>query len=84
MSSTRSSTSTAVHVVAPLAAMAATWAARKFMDSGYKRITGHRAPAAHDPQTALSKALVWGALTAATAAIVEVAVYRFAASHVEE
>lgn len=72
-------TSTAAHVVAPLAAMAATWVARKVMDNGYRSITGHKAPSAHDPHTPWRNALIWAAVTAATAAVIEVAVYRIAA-----
>lgn len=76
--------STAVHVIAPLAAMAATWVARKVMDSAYRGVTGHRPPSADDPRTSLKKALVWAAITAAAAAVVEVAVYRFASPDSDE
>lgn len=76
--------STAVHVIAPLAAMAATWVARKVMDSAYRGVTGHRPPSAHDPRTSLKKALAWAAITAAAAAVVEVAVYRFASQETDE
>ena len=76
--------SAAVHVIAPLAAMAATWVARKVMDNAYRGITGHRPPSAHDPRTSLKNALVWAAITAAAAAVVEVAVYRFASHDTEE
>ena len=78
------SPSAASHVIAPLAAMAATWFARKMMDNAYRGITGGPAPMAHDPRTSLSKALAWAAITAATAAVVEVAVYRFAAHQTDD
>ena len=76
--------SAAVHVIAPLAAMAATWVARKVMDSTYRGVTGHRPPSADDPRTSLKKALVWAAITAAVAAVVEVAVYRIASPDSDE
>jgi hypothetical protein len=71
--------SIAVHVVAPLAAMAATWAVRKTLDAGYKRFKGHAAPSPHDPQVSFGSALVWATITAAAAAAVEVAVFRVVA-----
>lgn len=68
-----------VHVLAPLAAMGATWAARKALDSSYRKLTGNSAPNPQDEQVNLGSALAWAAITAASAAIVEVAVYRFLA-----
>lgn len=70
------SNSIAIHVVAPLAAMAATWAVRKTLDAGYKRLNGHAAPSPHDPKVSFGSALVWATITAAAAAAVEVAVFR--------
>lgn len=68
-----------VHVLAPLAAMGATWAARKALDSSYRKLTGNSAPNPQDERVNLGSALAWAAITAASAAIVEVAVYRFLA-----
>ena len=68
-----------VHVLAPLAAIGATWAVRKALDSSYRKLTGHSAPNPQDEQVALGSALVWAAITAASAAVVEVAVFRFLA-----
>ncbi len=68
-----------IHVLAPLAAMAATWAARKALNSSYRKLTGHGAPDPQDAQVALGSALAWAAITAASAAVVEVAVFRFLA-----
>jgi hypothetical protein len=68
-----------VHVLAPIAAMAATWAARKVLNSSYSRLTGHKTPDPQDAQVALGSALAWAAITAASAAVVEVAVFRFLA-----
>lgn len=68
-----------VHVLAPLAAMGATWAARKALDGSYRKLTGNSAPDPQDERVNLGSALAWAAITAASAAIVEVAVYRFLA-----
>lgn len=66
------------HLIAPLAAIGATLLVRKMLNAGYERATGHPAPAPRDPQVSFARALAWTAVTAATAAVVEVAVYRFA------
>ena len=68
-----------IHVLAPLVVMGATWGVRKALDNGYRRFTGHSAPNAHDTQISLGSALAWAAITAASAAVVEVAVFRFLA-----
>lgn len=68
-----------VHVLAPLAAIGATWAARKVLDSSYRKLVGHSAPNPQDAQVKLGSALAWAAITAASAAVVEVAVFRFLA-----
>jgi hypothetical protein len=68
-----------IHVLAPLVVMGATWGVRKALDNGYRRFAGHSAPNAHDTQISLVSALAWAAVTAASAAVVEVAVYRFVA-----
>ena len=65
-----------VHVVAPLIAIGATMIVRKMLNQGYKRTTGHAAPDSRDPNTRLASALIWTAVTAAAAAVAEVAVYR--------
>ncbi len=66
------------HLIAPIAAIGATLLVRKMLDTGYRRVTGTPAPAPRDPQVTFAKALLWTAVTAATAAVVEVAVYRIA------
>jgi hypothetical protein len=68
-----------IHVLAPLAAIGATWAVRKALDSGYRSVTGRGAPNPQDPQAKLGSALMWAAITAASAAVVEVAVFRLLA-----
>ena len=65
-----------VHVVAPLVAIGATMLVRKMLNQGYRRTTGHTAPDSRDPNTRLATALVWTAVSAAAAAVAEVAVYR--------
>lgn len=67
-----------VHVVAPIAAIAATMLARRLLNSGYRTVTGHSAPVPRDPSVSFTRAIAWTAVTAATAAVVEVMVYRSA------
>lgn len=67
-----------MHLVAPLVAVGATMIVRKALNSGYRRITGSDAPNPREPQVTFGRALMWAVVTAATAAAVEVAVYRLA------
>ncbi len=66
------------HLIAPIAAIGATMLVRKVMTMGYERISGRPAPAPRDPAVSFTRALMWTAVTAATAAVVEVAAYRAA------
>lgn len=66
-----------VHVIAPLVAIGATWAVRKALDTGYRSVTGRNAPNSQDIQVKLGSALTWAAITSASAAVVEVAVFRY-------
>lgn len=66
------------HILAPLAAIGATFLVRKALDRAYRSVTGSPAPDSRDPRVSLARALVWTAATAVTAAVVEVAVYRAA------
>jgi hypothetical protein len=68
-----------VHVLAPLVVIGATWGVRKVLNSSYRMVTGHSAPNSQDTQVKLGSALAWAAITAASAAVVEVAVFRFLA-----
>lgn len=68
-----------IHVLAPLATIGATWVVRKALDTSYRSITGHTAPKSQDTRVKLGSALAWAAVTAASAAVVEVAVFRFLA-----
>lgn len=65
-----------VHVIAPIAAIAATMLARKVLNGSYRTVTGRNAPVPRDPSVSLARAIAWTAVTAATAAVVEVMVYR--------
>lgn len=65
-----------MHLVAPIVAIGATMLVRKAMNSGYRRVTGHDAPDPRAPQVTFARAMLWAIVTAATAAAVEVAVYR--------
>lgn len=67
-----------VHVIAPIAAIAATMLARRLLNGGYRTVTGHSAPVPRDPSVSMARAIAWTAVTAATAAVVEVMVYRSA------
>lgn len=66
------------HLIAPIAAIGATMLVRKWMNSGYKRVANGPVPTAGDPRVSFGRALVWSAITAAAAAVVEVAVFRIA------
>ena len=66
-----------VHIVAPLAAFAATWVVRKAMNGGYRAVSGQRAPEGRDTTVSWTRALLWTAVTASAAAMVEVAIYRY-------
>jgi hypothetical protein len=66
------------HIIAPIVAIGATMLVRKWMNSGYRRISNSPVPSPGDPRVSLGRALMWSAITAATAAVVEVAVFRIA------
>jgi len=65
-----------MHLMAPIAAIGATMVLRRLMNSTYKAVTGNKAPDPQDPRVSYSRAIAWAAVTAATAAVVEVVVYR--------
>ena len=64
------------HLLVPLVAVGATMIARKVIDMGYRRVTGHAAPNVDDPGTSLRRAMLWAAVGAVVAAEVEVLVHR--------
>jgi hypothetical protein len=65
-----------MHLLAPVAAIGASMLLRKLMNSTYKAVTGTKAPDPQDARVSYTKAIAWAAVTAATAAVVEVVVYR--------
>lgn len=67
-----------LHVIAPLAAIGATLLARKVLDIAYKQITGHAPPQSDDPSVRFSRALAWTVISAGSAAVVEMVIYRAA------
>jgi hypothetical protein len=73
-----------VHLIAPLVAFGATMIVRKVMNSSYRKVTGTQPPGAHDEQVSFARAVMWAAATAATAAVVEVAVYRITTKSVRQ
>lgn len=71
-------------LVTPALAFGATIVARKALASGYRSITGTDAPSGQDRTVPLARVLAWAALSAATAAVIEVAVYRITARVLDE
>jgi hypothetical protein len=69
--------SNAVKMIAPFAAMGATWGVRKVLDSAYRKKTGKEPPHARNPDTSMMKVIAWAAVTAATLAVVQVIIDRF-------
>lgn len=67
-----------LHVIAPLAALAATWGIRKGLAVAYRSATGSPPPLPDDPGVPLRKALVWTLATTASAAVVEMLILRAA------
>lgn len=67
-----------LHIVAPIAALGATWAARKALNVAYEKISGHVPPAADDPAVSFGRALIWTVISAGTAAVVEMVIFRAA------
>lgn len=65
-----------LHLTATLVAFGATTLVRRALDSGYRAATGRPTPRADDPTSSFARAIAWAAVTAATAAVVEVAVLR--------
>jgi len=65
--------------VAPLAAVGATWVARKGMTKAYEDKTGHVPPKADDREIPLSKVIMWAVASAMVAATIDVIINRLAA-----
>ena len=69
--------STIARIVAPVAAIAATWVVQRVMSSGYRAFTGKEPPHASDRNQSLARVFLWAAATAATIAVLNVAIDRF-------
>ena len=67
-----------LHWLAPVVAGGAVWAARQAIDRSYERASGRKPPSPSDPATSWQRAIGWTALTATTAAVIEVSVRRVA------
>lgn len=76
--------SNAVKMIAPFAAMGATWGVRKILDSAYRKKTGKEPPHARNPDTSMMQVIAWAAVTAATLAVVQVMIDRFSVTVAEE
>jgi hypothetical protein len=76
METTPHRNSAAMHLITPVVAMGATMLMRKALNAGYRRVTGSAPPSATDTSITFRRAMFWAITTAATAAIVEVAIYR--------
>lgn len=68
----------ALRMAAPLVALGASWAASKALSGAYRAITGDEPPVAEDRSVSLTRVLTWTIVTAATGAVIQMAVYRFA------
>lgn len=66
------------HLLAPLVAAGAVWVARAGIGITYERVAGRTRPIPSDPETSWRQAIVWTAVTATTAAVIEVTVRRIA------
>lgn len=63
-------------LVAPVLAFGATFVAKKALTGMYRSTTGREAPSGQDRTASLGSVLAWAAVTAATSAIIEVAIFR--------
>jgi Protein of unknown function (DUF4235) len=66
------------HLVAPLVAGGAVWAARTALGITYERVAGRKRPVPSEPETSWRQAIVWTAVTSTAAAVIEVTVRRVA------
>ena len=66
----------ALKVAAPLIVIAATWASNKALAAGYSALTGKEPPNPDDRRVSFARALTWTLATAATAAVVQMLIYR--------
>jgi hypothetical protein len=71
--------STVLKIAAPVIAFSAAWAVRKVLESTYEKATGSAPPRAADPDAKMSRIILWAIATAASIAVVNVAVDRLTA-----
>lgn len=71
-------------IVAPALAFGATLVAKKVLTTAYRGVTGKDAPSGRDRSAALGSVLAWAAITAATSAVIEVAIFRATARVLDE
>ena len=72
-----------IKIIAPVAAIGATWLVRKVLDSGYRAVTGKQPPHASDPSQSMTRIIMWAATTAAAIAVVNVIIDRVSAPHAD-
>ena len=70
----------ALKIAAPFIVFAATWASNKALTVAYSAITGKEPPNPDDRRVSLGRALTWTIATAATAAVVQMVIYRAVSS----
>lgn len=66
----------AVTVVAGVAAMGVSMAARPVLNAVYRQVTGRQPPKAEDPLVPFGRALAWTVVSAVTGAVLEMLVQR--------
>lgn len=71
-----SGTSSTARSIAPLAAMAATWGARRIITKSYEKQTGKHAPLASSPDNSIISKVIWAAALAAAIALAESLVWK--------
>ena len=67
-----------LHLLAPVVAASAVWMARQVINRSYERVSGRTPPIPSDPRTSWRRAIAWTAVTATSAAVIEVTVHRVA------
>ena len=68
-----------LRMTAPLVALGATWAVSKALNAVYRGVTGQEPPVAEDRNVSFGRVLTWTVVTATTAAVIQMVIYRAAA-----
>ncbi|HEY7823295.1 MAG TPA: DUF4235 domain-containing protein [Acidimicrobiia bacterium] len=82
--STESSKAPIAAVVAPALAFGANIVAGKALAAAYRSIAGKEAPSSKDRSAHLGAVLAWAALSAASAAVIQVAIFRATARFLDD